>query len=126
MSAPGVELGATAAGCEQNFAWGALHLDAGDTLHLSNTSPTAKQALYVRELLLDGGTAQARSIRRFDASPGVNVYCDANNPANAYLGGKTYAGGTGVAIMPVLPEPAAAGALVPAAVGIVLRRRRCA
>src|SRR5581483_7088316 len=58
--ANGADKGATVGGYDQNFAWGGLHLGAGDPLTLQ--SLTTGHALYVRELLLDGGVAQIRSI----------------------------------------------------------------
>src|SRR5439155_11540559 len=98
----GADKGATAAGYDHNFVWGTLHLDAGDPLTLQ--SPTTGHALYLRELLLDGGVAQIRSIR--GASTGANIYYDATASGNAYLAGQRYELSGGGAIIPA-PEPGA-------------------
>jgi T5SS/PEP-CTERM-associated repeat protein len=115
----GADKGATGGGYDDNFAWGTLHLDAGEPLTLQSAS--TGHAFYVRELLLDGGAAQIRAVR--GASTGANLYYDATAPANAYLLGQRYDLNGGGAIIPVVPEPTAAGVLLlPAA--WALRRRR--
>jgi T5SS/PEP-CTERM-associated repeat protein len=113
----GVDRGATYEGYRQNFAWGALHVDAGKELRL--ISPGAGRAIYVRDLLLDGGVDQIGSIT--STSTPVNLYYDANSPANAYLGGRTYHA-PGAEILPV-PEPGTAMLVLPG-VWLLTRRHR--
>ena len=117
LAISGVDRGATYEGYDQNFAWGALHVDAGKALRL--VSPGPGRAIYVGDLLLDGGAQQISSITA--TSDRVNLYYDANRPANAYLGGETWFA-PGAWIIPV-PEPAAAMLILPAAWMVLARRR---
>ena len=93
-------LGSGAAGYQNNFAVGTFELAIGATLTFMGGSASA---LYVHELLLDGGVSQLASIQ----SGGASIYYDPMNAANRYLLGKTYAlgGAGGMLIAAAVPEP---------------------
>ena len=118
MSVLGEDLGRSFDGYSDNFGWGTLALDAGDSLVLADGDGIAGGALYVHRLLLAGGTGQIDHI----AGNGLNIYYDLNEPANVYLGGQTYSLAGGGSISPV-PEPQLLflGAL--GALGAASRRR---
>ncbi len=90
----GQDLGATPDGFVDNFAWGELGLASGESLVLQGG------ALYVRVIDLEDGVGQVGSI----SSNGQNIYYDAAEPGNAYLGGQTHALSSGGDLIPV-PEP---------------------
>lgn len=117
MSVHGVDRGEDGDGYDVNFAWGALRVAAGDFLTLR--PPTAGHALYVGELILEGGVDEVDHLRSPDFE--TRIYYDERLPANAYLGGRDYRG-VGVSII-AIPEPAA-GALLCAAAALLVRRRR--
>jgi hypothetical protein len=85
-------------GYDNNFAWGSVTLGAGEQLTLDGD---VGGALYVGSLILPAGLAQISSI----TGNGHNIYYHLSDPANAYLGGQTYALAGGGQLAPV-PEPA--------------------
>jgi hypothetical protein len=118
-----------------NFAWGDLVVEEGQSLVLSDGDATPGGALYARVLNLAGvgadvGGYVTSHLINADASDLVNVYYDPMQPANAYLGGGTYALGNGGTLSPALamptPEPGSTClAGVAAAVSCLgVRRRR--
>lgn len=82
----GADLGATAEGVVDNFAWGVLRLASGESLTLIDGNDVPGGALYVGELVLVDGLAQLAMIH----SNGVNIYYDADSPGDSYLGALTY------------------------------------
>jgi hypothetical protein len=92
------DLGPTAAGYVNNFAFGTLSLSAGESLVLGASSGGA--AVYVGGLDLQGGLSQVSSI----TGNGINIYYDPVNPANAYLADKSYSLAAGGTLTPV-PDP---------------------
>ncbi len=111
-AAAGSDVGISFAGYEDNFAWGRLVLGAGDSLALSG------DAVYVGVLELKGGLAQIGAV---DGSG--NIYYDLREPANAYLGGKSYelAGGGMIA---AVPEAGSVLMCLLAVGGAAMRRRK--
>jgi hypothetical protein len=93
----GADLGPTAAGYVENFAWFALSLAAGEALILENADVDPTGAIYVRRLDLPGGVAQIASI----TGNGMNLYYDPSVAGNEYLGGQTYPLAGGGAIAPI-------------------------
>lgn len=119
----GLDLGAD--GFVDNFAWGALVIDAGNVLELgSGLVAPMEVALYVGELIgaeiLDDAIANI-------VGNGVNLYYDVTKAANAYLGGLDYAlaGGGQLLAATAVPEPASVAFLTTGIVlgGVMLRRR---
>ena len=131
MTLTGSDLGATATGFEQNFAWGAIEVAAGETLLLEPADPG--DALYVHALQLDGaassadlGAYVADHLINYDGLHPANVYYDASDAANAYLEDRMYALGNGGVLAPVnTPEPTCLSAAAFLAAGFLRRRRRC-
>jgi hypothetical protein len=74
--------------------------------------------LYVHSLQLARGLDQIGGI----SGDGMNIYYDINNPANSYLGGGSYALGSGGSIAPV-PEPYLALWAAMGMAGLAMRRR---
>jgi hypothetical protein len=116
LSVAGVDRGRSFDGYIDNFAWGALVVGAGDRLKLEDANGEDGGALYVHSLLLAGGLDQISNI----TGDGLSIYYDLREPANAFLGGQSYALAGGGQIAPV-PEPAA-GML--GLVGLTLLNRR--
>jgi hypothetical protein len=123
MLLTGLDLGTGIPGFIDNFAWGALVIELGNTLSLGSGLGGVSQ--YVGELIgaviLDGAIANI-------AGNGFNLYYDTERLANAYLGGGTYAlanGGFLIAASSV-PEPMSLALVLPGLglVAVVLRRRR--
>lgn len=99
----GSDQGAVLAGFADNFAWGTLHLAAGNSVELFDGNATAGGALYVEEvtgLLLSGG-----SVSNVSGAEGVNVYYLPELAANAYLDGQTYAFAGSGQLIPIGAEP---------------------
>ena len=121
LATPGVDRGGAFAGYEGNFAWGLLELAAGESLTFADGDTVPGAALYVGDLVLDGGAAQVSLLRTSGAD--VTVYYDETRAANAYLGGQVYSLSGGGTLAPV-PEPG--GAVLVGCVPVVslLRRRR--
>ncbi len=87
----GEDRGAQAAGFLNNFAWGSLTLNPGQTLILQDGNNTAGAALYVRTINLPGGMAQLAGI-----SGDYNIYFDPTVEANqAFLNGASFGSGSG-------------------------------
>lgn len=134
----GTDMGATRAGYTNNFAWSALALGSGSRYQLMDGNAAAGGALYVGLLELQDGLSQLRNIKS-----DYNIYYDALLAGNAYLGGQSYAFGSGSGhligisgavggLSPLsagaavaVPEPQE-GALVVAGMGVLclLRKRK--
>lgn len=93
----GADLGPAFAGYTQNFAWKSMQVSAGQSLVLSDGNATSGAAIYVDQLILDGGIPQ---ISTFTGN-GCFIYYNPYETANAYLNGATYALSGGGAIVPV-------------------------
>jgi hypothetical protein len=119
VSVNGDDLGITFDGYDNNFAWGKLLLGAGNRLALQDGDAEPGGAIYVRELILGGGLSQISSIE----SNGLSIYYDLGDPANAYLGGATYALSGGGQIAAV-PEPVSATVSLIGLIGLLRRTRR--
>jgi len=103
---PGTDLGATTAGYTNNFAWGTLTLDTGQTVTLFDGSDSDGGALYVEiitGLLISGGTAISNIT---GATKVVNIYYNPFLPENDYLNGLTYAFASGNGQLIPTPLPA--------------------
>jgi len=118
MSVLGEDLGKSYDGYTDNFGWGTLALDGGDSLTLADGDAAPGGALYVHRLLLGGGAGQITHI----TGNGLSIYYDRNEPANAYLGGQSYALTGGGSISPV-PEPQLLFFGLLGALGALARRR---
>ncbi len=96
----GEDRGQSASGYADNFAWGALSVEAGQSLTLLDGDAVPGGAIYTHLLELADGLAQISSI----VSNGINIYYDPNLAGNDYLGGETFALTGGGSLAPV-PEP---------------------
>lgn len=134
----GTDMGATRAGYTNNFAWSALALGSDSRYQLTDGNAAAGAALYVGLVELQDGLGQLRNIKS-----NYNIYYDALLAGNAYLGGQSYAFGSGSGhligisgavggLSPLsagaavaVPEPQE-GALVMSGMGVLwlLRRRK--
>lgn len=92
MQLAGADKGAASDAAQKNFAWGAVKLDSGNLLELTNGNAQGKQpALYVQKLVLPGGKAELANI-----TSNYNVYFNSSLAANSYLQGPlSFGGGTG-------------------------------
>lgn len=107
LALAGADLGASRSAYQNNFAWSELVLGSASQYVLTDGNGVSGGALYVGHIQLEGGLSQLASIN----SP-FNVYYDPTVAGNAYLGGQTYAFGTGgghlIAVSaPVLPQATA-------------------
>lgn len=100
MALPGVNGGATFDGYVANFAWKSLRLAAGQGLVLTDGNATPGAALYVDQLLLDGGLPQIASV----TGNGFTIFYNSCDPANAWLAGASYPLAGGGSITPVVPD----------------------
>jgi len=102
-----------------NFAWGELLLDAGNTLSLDGVNTDS--VFYTGAIV--GLDIAGNTITNITGN-NLDIYYDAGNAANAYLGGLTYdLTGGGKLIAAATPEPATLLLAAPA-LGIFLRRKR--
>lgn len=109
------DLGATAAGYANDFAFGTLSLATGEALVLNGINGGG--AVYVGNLDLSGGISQIA----FITGNGIDLYYDPSNLANAYLGDQSYPLAGGGTLAPV-PEPVATVVLT--VLPLMLRRKR--
>ena len=75
-----------------------MRLAAGQSLTLSDGNANNGAALYVDQLLLEGGLGQIANL----TGNGFRIYYNPYDPANAYLAADTYVLTGGGAIIPVL------------------------
>jgi autotransporter-associated beta strand protein len=119
----GSDAGATEGGYANNFAWGSLTIDAGNSLTLEDglTSGGAV-AFYVQDLI--GAIISNGSVTNITGD-GYNIYYNSMDAAEAYLDGLTYnlAGG-GELIADPVREPASLLLLLSGLVGGAVVRRR--
>ncbi len=112
----GADIGATPAGYINNFAWNELKIDSGDSLTLAGLGDTAFYTVAILGAEIVGDTVQ-------NITGDFNIYYDASNAANAYLGGLTYnLVGGGKLIAGAVPEPATLLLAAPAL--LMLKRRK--
>jgi len=115
----GEDRGQSLLGYDQNFAWGVLRLEPGDSLALQDGDAIPGGALYVDVIDLGDGLAQIGSI----AGNGLSIYYRPFSPENAYLGGQTFALSGGGALAPV-PEPGTLILFGLGVAGLAVQRRR--
>jgi hypothetical protein len=97
FSIAGADHAGAVGGFANNFSWGTARLAAGQTLRLQDGNTTAGGALYVKNLVLEGGLSQINSI----TGNGLNMYYDSLASANAYLGEQTYSLQNGGVLAPM-------------------------
>ncbi|HEY4125494.1 MAG TPA: PEP-CTERM sorting domain-containing protein, partial [Rhizomicrobium sp.] len=113
----GADLGAGPAGFDNNFAWGGLKIDSGDTLTLAGLDDAVFYASAIIGADIVGNTVD-------NITGAFDIYYNAADAANAYLGGLTYdLEGGGKLIAAAAPEPATLFLAAPA-LAVFLRRRR--
>jgi hypothetical protein len=93
----GADLGPTYFGYGNNFSFATLRLGSGQSLVLAEGNVTLGAAIYVNNLVLEGGLPQISSI----TGNGFFIYYDPTYAANAYLNAQTYPLAGGGAIQPV-------------------------
>jgi hypothetical protein len=116
----GAELGPKEVGYSDNFAWGTLHIAAGNDLELFDGNATPGAALYVGEIT--GASLAGSAVSNISGAAGVNIYYQPDLPANAYLGGLVYDFGVSGQLLPIqppVPVPAVPGWSA-AALGLLL------
>lgn len=116
----GTDFGSLSNGYVDNFAWGELLLDAGNTLSLDGVN--GDSAFYTVAIL--GLDIVGNTVENITGN-GHNIYYDATDAANAYLKGLTYdlANG-GKLIAAATPEPATLFLAAPALLTLLRRRKR--
>ena len=128
LDVTGVDKGQTASGFLNNFAWGTLKIDAGNTLTLEG----AGKALYVG--VLDGLSISGSLITNLTGN-GLDIYYDPTLQGNAYLRGEIFAFGDGSFLTPwdvtplpptETPEPGSLLLLGSGLAGLAFLRRRAA
>lgn len=125
LAVTGEDRGPFDAGYADNFAWGRIVVDTGESLTLvDGTAATAGGAVYTRGFSIynEGVSALSRI-----TGNGLNIYYDPTHPDSGWLGGQTYALGGGGSLAPI-PEPAALSLVGGASALLLLarghRRRR--
>ena len=117
LLANGTDFGPLPAGYVNNFVWGELLLDGGNALTLDGVNTDS--VFYTHAIL--GLDIVGNTITNITG--GFDIYYDAADAANAYLGGLTYdLEGGGKLIAAYAPEPATLFLAAPAL--IFLRRKR--
>lgn len=86
LSLPGADLGQTKDGYTNNFAWGSLEIQKGQTLTLADGS-TPGGAFYAGSIL--GVTLEGGKVTDIFGN-GLDIYYNSNLAANDYLAGLTY------------------------------------
>ncbi|RZI83066.1 MAG: PEP-CTERM sorting domain-containing protein, partial [Rubrivivax sp.] len=105
MQLNGTDKGAWRDGYANNRAWSELVLGAGGSLDLTDGLPVRRNgraALYVGEVTFEDGIGQLSNI-----ASDYNIYYDPTLAGNAYLGGRSYAfgSGSGSLVAAAVPEP---------------------
>jgi hypothetical protein len=113
--------GQNGAGFSNNFAWGSLVIDPGNTLDLAAGSGDALYAFFLQGLNISGNT-----ITNIDGTPGLFLYYDATD--NPFLNGNYNLTGGGELIAlngppPQTPEPST-WFLMASGLGLLVGRRR--
>ncbi|MGE0225752.1 MAG: hypothetical protein AB7F35_19325, partial [Acetobacteraceae bacterium] len=127
----GIDKGTARSGLLDNFAWGALTLEAGQMLTLADIKADGfNGALYIGSLDLQGysgGSLAAFVLGAFDGN-GYNIYYDPLAAGNSYLGGLTYSLGDGGSLIALqataAPEPGTLGVLLAGLPALAAVRRR--
>ncbi len=101
LALAGADLGASRSAYQNNFAWSELVLGSASQYVLTDGNNVSGGALYVGHIQLEGGLSQLASIN----SP-FNIYYDPTAVGNEYLGGQTYAFGTGGGHLIAVSAPA--------------------
>ncbi len=92
MQLAGADKGAYASGSVNNFTWGSLTLNNGNSLTLTAGSNGQGSALYAKQINLPGGLGELGNI-----SSNYNVYFDPTVSQNSYLlGGEHFGSGSGM------------------------------
>jgi len=99
----GADVGPDLAGYADNFAWGALHVAAGNQLELVDGNATPGAALYAGEVT--GAALSGSNVTNVSGADGVNVYYRSDLPGNAYLGGAVYDFGGNGQLLPIVAAP---------------------
>ena len=120
----GADRGTGAAGWVNNFAWGTLQIDAGQTVTLgAGIAGSGALALYIGDLL--GADLSGDTITNIIGN-GFDLFYDPTQAANAYLNGASYMladGGELLASIPGVTEPGSLALLAPAVAAMFGRRR---
>jgi hypothetical protein len=115
---------------QTNFAYGELHLGsvADQVCFTCGNSPSiASNGLYVGWLDLLNNVSLVTNLH---AASGIDIYYNANDPRNNYLGDTSYSltdcnfvSGGGM-LIPIIPEPSALGLMTLAALALLARRKQ--